>query len=471
MSKVTQNHKSSENEPAHLTQELAAAIDKLPLMEMIDSVQMIPMTQPDPNDSNATITWQANQLIDHLSVLAKLGNEDAIRALRDIGNSAARTLVDLGRKKESKDYPEKPSMFAAGRPPVVKLRGDFSTINKILAGQDAPAVQSTEKSRRLQSFHQLEASEFVVDVIDNLHWQDDRAAVFRNTFIASFGEGFDSNNKLSLTDPRERLWLMFRKSNGNGTKIDPGSEAANAEVVLHDTIRRKIEERLLRLAPQAASEAVLRVASESLFWPLPTSAIQEEVRRADTERERLRLGSGLPFRLKRKGDRGRPRDFKKGSMNAFALEYCIALLDQKRWQTPQTTEVLQRMRNRLDTLVNETLPAIVKAEIHGAIDTMKKAHALESRWRLEATFLPDFPAPEGTYGSDKVLEHWHRVAMLLAESVCRGDWDRYPWWPQWVMNRVRKVGKSGKKRSTKEAVSECLRRGITNIRGLEPDSP
>jgi hypothetical protein len=207
----------------------------------------------------------------------------------------------------------------------------------------------------------------------------------------------------------------------------------------------------------------MRVASNSLAWPTQISAFEDESKHAQSEWLQLKLGSALPIRLYRKRGKGAPRKFDEGSPNAFALEYCMALLEVKLLcASPNETEI-EKMKTDLNTIRKETLPKIKKKEAHGGQDIFGKLLALENQWRLAAALLDDFP-PAAMYRSDVILREWLNVAMMRAESICYQKWEDYPYWPPCVIDRVRKVGKSGKKRTTREAVSECLRRGMENLR-------
>jgi hypothetical protein len=454
----------SEPESIELPQELAAAIDELPLLEMIDSIELIPLNPPEPNDPIATVTWQAEQLINKLSVYAELGKDDAIRSLRDLGNTIAETLKNLGRDKEPKHYPDNPSVFRDGCPPVVKLRGDFSTINKILADYaDVPVIRQSEAPRVFPTSNQLEAPCLLVDVIDALYWRDNRANIVRDGFLTPEGREAHHYAKILMTDPRDRLRLMYNDTTPYKSDLDANSKAAAAEVILHDSIRRRIEFCLLKQALPAASNAARRVASKSLNWPDSMSAFEDESKRAKSERRRSELGSGLPFRLKRKAKSGRGRNFNKDSPMGFAIEYCTALLEIRELHGSSNDEDL--LRSKLYNIEENTLPDILASEALGYDEHREKIETLDTRWQIAAALLPDFPPPEGVYRSDKVSDEWRRVAMLRAAYMCNLEWDRYPYWPQWVMNRIRNNGPSRKKRTTREAVSECLELGLKNIRG------
>lgn len=458
------------NHPYDLPEDLASAIDGLPLLKMIESVEVFEFSgEPDPADTISLLEYKAMHALKQLGVHASFGCEKAVRVMRDIGNSAARMLDGLGKQKEHKDYPERPSMLLYDREPAVKLKGNFSAINKILADRmDQLAQNSLIIGSRDFSFGLLESKDYSIDVIDSLYWRNDFAVNDRNARLAQPGpENTSVEVKMDLSDPIARLFNMYRNPDYSGGLSDSEITSIRNEIAIHNAIRLRLEERISQLAPKAAVEAKKRVASKSLSWPLSVSAITDNRRTEESVLLNLCLGKELDFRIEKFTKAGRSRKFKEGSPNSFALKFCVTLDEVRKDHASLKKREIEFLKSQLDVIMNNTLPSITKNEKIGEHDWvslgehvwMEKREVLHDIWYLKAALLPKFPA--GDLGDkDPSLGTWLETAMLLATYECRNEWESYPWWPQCVMDR----SKHGKKpRSIKEAVRDCLKRGMRNL--------
>lgn len=443
---------------APLPPELADAIDALPLLDMVDSVQILPKSEPDGYDPVAKMVWQAEHILEHLDVLSSLGKSDAVKALRDIGTNVAEKLARLGQPRKP-DFPAYPAIGQKAPLRTVKLGGDFTTINGLLEEKiDVFISELPRPLPPLDQAHEPAPPYIVVDVVDALRWRKDLANKMCDVMRRKREDGMPTSRR--DTYPPERLSCIADASEFQGLSSDSEVPSVTAEAVIHDRIRRRLEERLALLAPTAASRTFRQVASESPAWPIVLSAIEDKRRADQAARESLDLGGSLPFRIKRKPGAGSPRKFSEGSAASFAVSYMLELHAARESQKGLSKADRKWALERLSTIKSIYLPKIEDPNRSGSIVYGMRNNVFSQRWYLSAAFLPRFPTADETAKSDETLRLWIETAMYRAEWECLGFWDDYPRWPKCVTNRIRK---GDKKRSAREVVREKLRSGLMSL--------
>lgn len=450
-------HISDSDGMTPLPQELADAVDALPLLDMIDSVQIHPMSEPDGHDPVAKLVWQAEQILEHLDVLSSLGKNDAVIALRDIGTKAAEKLACLEQPKNP-DFSNYPAIGPKAPLRSVKLRGNFTAINGLLQERiNAYISEIPRPLPLLDQAHELDTGYPVVDVVDTLYWRNGLANKMRDAMLRNKEDGSPASWR--DTYPPERLSCIADHSASQGAVSDHEVPSVAAEVAIHDRIRRRLEERLALLAPTAASRTFRQVASESLAWPVVLSAVEE--RRADqSARESLDLGGSLPFRIKRKPGAGSPRRFDEGTPASFALYHMLEIHAERESQKGLSAMERKWALERLSKIEDVDIPMIENQAKSGEIAYGMRINVFRERWQRSAALLPKFPTEAETAKSDMTLSLWIQTAMYRAEWECLGFWDDYPRWPKCVLKRSET---GNKKRSKRDAVREKLKIGMKSL--------
>lgn len=459
--KASPKSKHEADDLDNLPKDLADAIDRLPILKMIHSADLPDRGMSKRKDPVDELNYQARTVFWRLRILAELGNESAIKTLRDLGVHVANTLKDIARAQRPDPSSRATKTAKPRTPDVINLRGDFSQINYLLETRLDEFVNQFQPIGG-QPLYQGFGSprKFVVDAIESLHWRNDRARKLRASMAHSGTDAF------ALSYPPMLLRMLSEPEPSNESQSEMEIDRMAKEGAIHDAIRRRLERRLARLAPKAAAKKCRKVASESLLWPTCYSTISEEQNAYKVACEDLHPGEAIPFRLHHKS--GRPRKLDPDSPTRFALDYCHELY--------VTRESLRSDRHRLASL-NKKSPDSKSQEIKQGrtldedesegrtwlLGFVRRALELNDAWELAASKLPDFSHSKDAEKSSASLAAWHDAAMLRAEAECNGEWDGYMKWPSCVTKRAAEK----KRRSYKEAVSFCLKRGIQNLKQLE----
>ena len=128
--------------------EIENAVSALPLGDMVFTVKNPRGTVV---ESTFVLEHRAEAAMRDLDFIARLGNKDAIRALRNLGNLAADTLLSLrpASPESCGEEPKPPHPFSL---PVLTLQGDLSSITQILT-REANAISSLPYSSIRNEFH------------------------------------------------------------------------------------------------------------------------------------------------------------------------------------------------------------------------------------------------------------------------------------------------------------------------------
>lgn len=454
---------------SRILSELDDAIKKLPLEKMVESVKF-------PNGDRSTPVHElehvAEDRLQLLAIHARMGSQEAILALRNLGNIVARELEylaglasDDNEDKSTSISPRKKSIDLGGSSPaVIRLRGDFSSVNEILSREsDVISNSSFESSRDQLSPHSSSARKAVADVMDSLRWPD--------SFSDFIHHKFHSDSVYS-GHPEARLERAMNIVNDSEIKLkvsDKERLGMTSHIVIRDIIRQKIEQIMPEYFRNKTIENFEHILTESLIWPISTSAFNDGRKELERKVQRLSLGTALPFRLGSKGKAGANRKFESGSYVTFALEYCLALHQVRRaWsvnsdKSSAYTPVIELSQSNSPATRG---PADKKGESPSAEQALPEE---TMDWTELARRLSPFPVLCKTSSKTEKLaiETWHQAAMARAETVCRGDWEGYPLWPKCVKDRAGFDGTSKRNRTVKEVVKEKLRMGMEKLQSNE----
>jgi hypothetical protein len=450
---------------SRILSELDDAIKKLPLEKMVESVKF---PNGDRSSSVHVLEHVAEDRLQLLAVHARMGSEEAILALRNLGNIVARELEYLAglasndaEDKSTSISPQKESIDLGGASPaVIRLRGNFSSVNEILAREsDVISSSSFESNRNQLSPDSSFARQAVVDVMNELCWPESIFEIIHHDFHADSVYSGHPDAKL------ERAEQIIKQ---HATIPDSDRSGMISHLVIRDIIRKKIERIMPEYFRNKTIENFELVRSESLTWPISTSAFKDDRNELEKKIQRLSLGNALPFRLGAKGKGGANRKFESGSYVAFALEYCLALHQVRRAESVNSDNPfadIQTVESSLSNGMATHGPDPLKGGSPPAAQTLPEE---TMDWTEQARRLPPFPVSRTTLSkTDKLaIKAWQQAAMARAETVCRGDWDGYTLWPKCVKDRAGFDGKD-RFRSVKEAVNEKLREGIEKLQPNE----
>lgn len=391
-----------------------------------------------------------------LDFIARLGNKDAIRALRNLGNLAADTLLSLrpASPESCGEEPKPPHPFSL---PVLTLQGDLSSITQILT-REANAISSLPYSSIRNEFHARpnhSVPNIVIDIEESLIKAGDKVENVNDPISASEYQNMNPADRLErLAEGAEHLRKMPKK---------PEHERLSnlSQSTVRDIARLLIECKISKNRPSLAL-TFNSVAAESLEWPISTSAIQEKRAEINSLLDSLSLGSALPFKVQKNGP-GRNRGFRDGQHSAFALEYCIRLVVEREQFSGVSNEGKEKMRKIASLLDNESLSKPLQYAWHNeTIDGVNIGWGRHNHWKLKAALLPPFPKASDTE-SKADLGVWRDAAVLLARSMCADDWEGYRLWPTCVTERAKTRKYAKTIRKTQSSVKEMLMNGLKGL--------
>ncbi len=218
----------------------------------------------------------------------------------------------------------------------------------------------------------------------------------------------------------------------------------------------------LRKSRTLVQRSARSLAALSLYWPVVAHAWQESLDILSNQVQDLELGSALPFKVKRNTSKGRPRDFDDRSSTLFGLSL-ISRLSEQQLMFPSIladeTKQLAAIDKWLDDLSN-TQPDSRECRTT-TINGNPYTWNLQTHWRLKAVLLPEFPKSVDT--GLEAESRWKDAMLSLANDMCQGDWEGYPWWPLGVHERGRYDKKAKRHRTKYQAVAELINKGMQNL--------
>ncbi len=446
---------------------IQGAIAALPLETMIHSVRY--PGEP-ASESVSEMEWKAGYLLKNLAVLASLGNEDAARSLRNLGNLAAIELDALVQTPPAATPAQAVEKATAGPPhrlevfslPVVEIRGDLSPIKKILRDEEKAieTFSAEEISGRVEALGRASHRRYVVNALRSLGFSVD----ILDQHVSRTSEASVHYNHPYAILEQQHVAI-------EGTKGEPAAyrRKKRALIAMYQAIGSLMEFKLATLSPNTASG----LAPKSLDWPLSVSAFQIDLMQRHGS---LQLGTCMAFRPRPSGkqavgekDFGKVRFIEPGTPAAFALEYCIELDNVRRanidasgaqkktweeWVAGIEVAISDRKASELITMPDPNNPF--------------NGQSLRSLWTLKSALLPDFPSecPKEDQKAATDLGLWVDAAFARARVICWNDWENYGGWPKCVQTRC--AQNAVRKRTAESVVREKLKEGMMR---LEPKPP
>lgn len=444
------------NRMNRLLDDLQRAVSELPLESMIESVKL-PNGPSSSCDSNNFC--KAHDIIRLLAVEASLGDYHAVRSLRYLGILITETLMSLAKietqssqSDPNHSYTEHLDFLFGHQIPILKLRGDISKIRSIIT-KDSDLLATLPLDLLQNGVENYQAwntsNHLVINLVGlnspNIKNPDGMTAVIYE-------------NRMDRVKRWEQLKGVQKES------APSAFETITPREIIHDFIRRLIATKIFEIIQCSASRTVGRVASDSVTWPVLHSAFNYGQPEIDKLLDSMQFGSNLPFRLRKKGTAGSPRKFEPGAQTSFALMYCLQIHQTREAYKHSTAEELDDIRRRVGEIEKGRDPILAKLPSLN----LKWISYRDGLWSLKAALLPPFPTepPSANQASKDAFDAWHQVAMGLAEQTCYSNWEGYPWWPSCVVSRSGLDNKKERVRSTKESVSEKLRKGMMKLQSV-----
>lgn len=389
-----------------LLKNLRAAVEKLVNEEDLEKIELPPV--PGPVTARG-MKSQAEAIIQQLKYLANLGSADAVRALRDLGNSAAESLVSLlpGEPKEMQEtgLPPLYGMPLAADLKPANLQVDLASVNEILTRGRHTILGSS--SEEIHTFYGI------------IKYQREiRVEVRVNPSIER------------LQPPPMATDAQIVTTAGNTEYSASRFRAMGAITAIETVVSLMIQTRISALLAKRRREALNLVASQSLVWPIPAPAFEDRREEIVDLLNALPLGKMLPFRLTRKEGSGANRDL-NGGPTALALEYCTQMFIIQDFFHPLSTNYKAKLKRIDQNLDSDRRKSNRNTEYAFKIEDWEFCWNLENHWEVKSALLPIYPPtrqgqPPGLL-EEKQLKKWLDASVLLAQSRCSGDGGNPNW--------------------------------------------
>ena len=375
-----------------LLEELRSAVATLPIESKFTPIKLAygGVTAP-----VHVLKQRVDDIIQQLRFLAHYGSDEAMEALRDIGNHAAellRTFLPANVLEER--LTQLPKHYPPSTVPPVLLDMDMGGVSEILT-REREMIDSSSREQILSCYRSIAGR------------PDIRVKVSIPPLIPSSGAG----NEIA----------------GTGSVTANGS--LGAQHAIQEVVRSMVDSRLSEILAPRMHNALFTVAGCSLVWPVPASAFKDL--RPDIAHllDALPLGRILPFRLDPIKGPGRKREPYAGPV-ALALDYCTQLsLVQYEMKSlsPRSRGILAKKDELLES---SKCANVCPFEIKDQDRTLR----FEQHWQVKAALLPDYPATSKDKSPARrreqaKLEKWLKAAELLAKFECGGDWESHRWPP------------------------------------------